>query len=115
MRSFGRQRRSSDHARRAVANSFRRSAPADFLVGSRGELRTAKEIKGKHPGIATINGGQHSAARKMLAIHGVDSDKELTFVQVGDESARLPALVSNSIQVAALTPPYVFSPGTNSK
>ena len=79
-----------------------------FWLVSRGEFRTAKELKGKYLGIATINGSQHSAARKMLAIHGVDSDKELTFVQVGDESAQLQALVSNSIQVAALTPPYVF-------
>ena len=66
------------------------------------------EFSVKHLGIATINGSQHSAARKMLAIHGVDSDKDLTFVQVGDESAQLQAMVSNSIQVAALTPPYVF-------
>jgi len=79
-----------------------------FWLVSRGEFRAAKDLKGKHLGIATINGSQHSAARKMLAIHGVDSDKELTFVQVGDESAQLQALVSNSIQVAALTPPYVF-------
>ena len=79
-----------------------------FWLVSRGEFRTAKELKGKHLGIVTINGSQHSAARKMLAIHGVDSDKELTFVQVGDESAQLQAMVSNSIQVAALTPPYVF-------
>ena len=79
-----------------------------FWLVSRGEFRTAKELKGKHLGIAMINGSQHSAARKMLAIHGVDSDKDLTFVQVGDESAQLQAMVSNSIQVAALTPPYVF-------
>ena len=79
-----------------------------FWLVSRGEFRAAKELKGKHLGIATINGSQHSAARKMLAIHGVDSDKDLTFVQVGDESAQLQALVGNSIQVAALTPPYVF-------
>ena len=32
----------------------------------------------------------------------------LTFVQVGDEASQLQALVSNSIQVAGLTPPYVF-------
>jgi NitT/TauT family transport system substrate-binding protein len=79
-----------------------------FWLVSRSEFRTAKELKGKHLGIVTINGSQHSAARKMLAIHGIDSDKELTFVQVGDEAAQLQALVSNSIQVAALTPPYVF-------
>jgi len=90
---------------RVVAVDLRR--PIFWLV-SRTEFRTAKELKGKILGIATINGSQHSAARKMLAIHGVDSDKELTFVQVGDEAAQLQALVSNSIQVAGLTPPYVF-------
>jgi ABC-type nitrate/sulfonate/bicarbonate transport system substrate-binding protein len=79
-----------------------------FWLVSRGEFRTAKELKGKVLGIATINGSQHSAARKMLAIHGVDSDKEMTFSQVGDEATQLQALMSNSIQVAGLTPPYVF-------
>ena len=44
----------------------------------------------------------------MLALHGVDSDKEMTFAQVGDEATQLQALISNSIQVAGLTPPYVF-------
>ena len=79
-----------------------------FWLVSRAEFRSAKDLKGKHLGIVTINGSQHSAARKMLSLHGIDSDKEMTFVQVGDESAQLQALVSNSIQVAALTPPYVF-------
>jgi len=90
---------------RVVSVDLRR--PIFWLV-SRGEFRTAKELKGKHLGIATINGSQHSAARKMLALHGVDSDKDLTFVQVGDESSQLQAMISSSIQVAALTPPYVF-------
>src|SRR5687768_14393838 len=42
-----------------------------FWLVSRTEFRTAKELKGKILGIATINGSQHSAARRMLAIHGV--------------------------------------------
>src|SRR5262245_60506604 len=90
---------------RVVSVDLRR--PIFWLV-SRGEFRSAKELKGKVLGIATINGSQHGAARRMLAIHGVDSDKELTFSQVGDEATQLQALVSNSIQVSALTPPYVF-------
>ena len=90
---------------RVVSVDLRR--PIFWLV-SRTEFRSAKELKRKSLGIATINGSQHSAARKMLALHGVDSDKELTFVQVGDEASQLQALVSNSIQVAGLTPPYVF-------
>jgi ABC-type nitrate/sulfonate/bicarbonate transport system substrate-binding protein len=90
---------------RVISVDLRR--PIFWLV-SRGEFRSAKELKGKVLGIVTINGSQHSAVRKMLAIHGVDSDKELTFSQVGDEATQLQALVSNSIQVAGLTPPYVF-------
>ena len=90
---------------RVISVDLRR--PIFWLV-SRGEFRGAKELKGKVLGIATINGSQHSAARKMLAIHGIDSDKDLTFSQVGDEATQLQALVSNSIQVAGLTPPYVF-------
>ena len=90
---------------RVVSVDLRR--PIFWLV-SRPEYRNAKDLKGKALGIATINGSQHSAARKMLAIHGVDADKELTFSQVGDEATQLQALISNSIQVAGLTPPYVF-------
>lgn len=90
---------------RVVSVDLRR--PIFWLV-SRGEFRAAKDLKGKTLGIATINGSQHSAARKMLALHGVDSDKDLTFAQVGDEATQLQALISNSIQVAGLTPPYVF-------
>lgn len=90
---------------RVVSVDLRR--PIFWLV-SRGEVRSAKELKGKILGIVTINGSQHSAVRKMLAIHGVDSDKEMTFSQVGDEATQLQALISNSIQVAGLTPPYVF-------
>jgi NitT/TauT family transport system substrate-binding protein len=90
---------------RVVSVDLRR--PIFWLV-SRAEFRTAKELKGKALGIVTINGSQHSAARKMLALHGVDSDKELSFSQVGDEATQLQALISNSIQVAGLTPPYVF-------
>lgn len=90
---------------RVVSVDLRR--PIFWLV-SRPEYRNAKDLKGKALGIATINGSQHSAARKMLAIHGVDADKELTFSQVGDEATQMQALISNSIQVAGLTPPYVF-------
>ncbi len=90
---------------RVVSVDLRR--PIFWLV-SRPEFRNAKELKGKTLGIATINGSQHSAARKMLAIHGVDADKDLTFAQVGDEATQMQALISNSIQVAGLTPPYVF-------
>jgi NitT/TauT family transport system substrate-binding protein len=90
---------------RVLAVDLRR--PIFWLV-ARPEYRSVKDLKGKVLGIATINGSQHTAARKMLSLRAIDADKDLTFVQVGDESAQLQALVSNSIQVSALTPPYIF-------
>jgi NitT/TauT family transport system substrate-binding protein len=90
---------------RVMAVDLRR--PIFWLV-ARAEYRSIKDLKGKVLGIATINGSQHTVAKKMLSLGGIDSDKDLTFIQVGDESAQLQALVSNSIQVSALTPPYVF-------
>lgn len=90
---------------RVVSVDLRR--PIFWLV-TRPEFRASRDLKGKLLGIVTINGSQHAAARKMLALHGVDADKELTFSQAGDEATHLQALISNSIQVSALTPPYVF-------
>jgi NitT/TauT family transport system substrate-binding protein len=90
---------------RVLAVDLRR--PIFWLV-TRSEYRSVKDLRGKFLGIVTINGSQHTAARKMLGLGGIDADKDLTFVQVGDESAQLQALVSNSIQVSALTPPYIF-------
>ena len=87
---------------RVLAVDLRR--PIFWLV-ARPEYRSVKDLKGKVLGIATINGSQHTVAKKMLSLGGIDSDKDLTFVQVGDESAQLQALVGNSIQVSALTPP----------
>lgn len=40
-----------------------------------------------------------------MALGGLDPDKDLTTVQVGEESMQLQALVSNAIQVAAISPP----------
>jgi ABC-type nitrate/sulfonate/bicarbonate transport system substrate-binding protein len=67
-----------------------------------------KELKGKLLGTATIGGSQHTAARKMLSSGGLDPDKDITTIAGGDEARHLQALVGNAIQVAAVSPPWVF-------
>jgi ABC-type nitrate/sulfonate/bicarbonate transport system substrate-binding protein len=57
-------------------------------------------------GIVTFGGSQHTTAKRMLALGGLNADKELTSIQVGEESVLLQALTTNSIQVAAISPPY---------
>jgi sulfonate transport system substrate-binding protein len=88
---------------RVISVTLRR--PLFFLVG-RPEYGSIKDLRGKTMGIVTFGGSQHTTAKRMLALGGLNADKELTAIQVGEESVLLQALTSNSIQVAAISPPY---------
>jgi ABC-type nitrate/sulfonate/bicarbonate transport system substrate-binding protein len=88
---------------RVVSVTLRR--PLFFLVG-RPEYDSIKDLRGKTMGIVTFGGSQHTTAKRMLALGGLNADKELTSIQVGEESVLLQALTTNSIQVAAISPPY---------
>ena len=88
---------------RVVSVTLRR--PLFFLVG-RPEYGSIKDLRGKTMGIVTFGGSQHTTAKRMLALGGLNADKELTSIQVGEESVLLQALTTNAIQVAAISPPY---------
>ena len=79
--------------------------PLFFLV-ARPEFNSIKDLKGKTMGIVTFGGSQHTTAKRMLVLGGLNADKELTAIQIGEESVLLQALTANSIQVAAISPPY---------
>lgn len=88
---------------RVVSVTLRR--PLFFLV-ARPEYKNIKDLKGRNLGIVTFGGSQHTTAKRMIALHGLNADKELTAIQVGEEAVLLQALISNAIQVAAISPPY---------
>jgi NitT/TauT family transport system substrate-binding protein len=90
---------------RVVSVSLRR--PIFWLV-SRPEYRSVKDLKGKVLATATIGGSQHTAAKKMISLGGLDPDKDLTTIAGGEESRHLQGLVSNTVQVAAISPPWVL-------
>ena len=90
---------------RVVSVSLRR--PIFWLV-SRPEYRSVKDLKGKVLATATIGGSQHTAAKTMISLGGLDPDKDLTTVAGGEESRHLQSLVSNTVQVAAISPPWVL-------
>jgi NitT/TauT family transport system substrate-binding protein len=90
---------------RAVSVSLRR--PLFWLI-ARPEYKSVKDLKGKIMGIVTVGGSQHTAARKLLALHGLDPDKDITALQAGEESRQLQALVTNAIQASAISPPWVL-------
>jgi ABC-type nitrate/sulfonate/bicarbonate transport system substrate-binding protein len=90
---------------RAVSVSLRR--PLFWLI-ARPEYKSVKELKGKALGIVTVGGSQHTAARKLITLGGLDPDKDVTAIQAGEEARQLQALVSNAIQVSAISPPWVL-------
>jgi NitT/TauT family transport system substrate-binding protein len=89
---------------RVVVVTLRR--PLFWLV-VRPEYRSIKDLKGKVLGISTIGGSQHMRAKAMLALGGLDPEKDITAVQINDQTMQLQALVNNSVQITALSPPWV--------
>jgi NitT/TauT family transport system substrate-binding protein len=89
---------------RVVVVTLRR--PLFWLV-VRPEYRSVKELKGKVLGISTIGGSQHLRAKGMLAAGGLDAEKDITSIQINDQTMQLQALISNSVQITALSPPWV--------
>ena len=88
---------------RVVSVTLRR--PLFFLV-ARPEYTSVKDLKGKTMGIVTFGGSQHTTAKRLIGLGGVNADRELTSIQVGEEAQLLQALLSGSIEVAAISAPY---------
>jgi NitT/TauT family transport system substrate-binding protein len=80
---------------RVVAVTLRR--PLYWLV-VRPEYRSVKDLKSKVLGISTIGGSQYNRAKAMLAMGGLDPDKDITSIQINDQTMQLQALVSNAVQ-----------------
>jgi NitT/TauT family transport system substrate-binding protein len=89
---------------RVVVVTLRR--PLFWLV-VRPEYRSIKELKGKVLGISTIGGSQHLRAKGMLAAGGLDAEKDITSIQINDQTMQLQAMINNSVQITALSPPWV--------
>jgi len=78
--------------------------PLFFLV-ARPEFKSISDLKGKVLGVTSIGGAQHTAVRHMLRKGGLNPDVDATTILAGDVPTQLQALVSNTIQAAALSPP----------
>jgi NitT/TauT family transport system substrate-binding protein len=82
------------------------ACPADlepvFLI-SRPEIKSASELKGKAAGVTRLNSSIHFYLRAALKNVGVDSDKEMTLLQLGGSPEIVAALEGGRISAAALT------------
>ncbi|MGH7783436.1 MAG: ABC transporter substrate-binding protein, partial [Candidatus Binatia bacterium] len=69
------------------------------------EIDTPEKLKKKRIAISRFGSAAHYAVRLVLMKFGIDPDKEVQMLQIGDESLRLAALRQGSVDATVLTPP----------
>ena len=87
---------------RAVASLL--DSPTHALI-AKPEYKSVKELKGKTAGIGNFGGTDEVVGRLMFKNLGVDSEKELKFIALGADRARLAALKEGLVDVAVIAPP----------
>jgi ABC-type nitrate/sulfonate/bicarbonate transport system substrate-binding protein len=70
---------------------------------ARPEIKSPADLKGKAAGITRLNSSIHFYLRSATRMIGVDSDKEMTLLQLGGSPEIVGALESGRIVAAALT------------
>ncbi len=75
------------------------------LVTARG-IKRVEDLKGKIIGISSFGGTPHSQAVMILRRHGINPDKDVTFLQIGGTPSRYAALEGGAVQAVMLVPPF---------
>jgi NitT/TauT family transport system substrate-binding protein len=69
------------------------------------EYKSGKELKRRTVGIGNFGGTDEVAGRMMLKSFGLDTEKDLKFIALGPDRARLAALKEGLVDVAVIAPP----------
>lgn len=95
----------SDLPAKVITQSLKKNL---FWLVTKPEVKSLSDLKGKIFGTTTFGGAQHLAAARLLQKAGINPDKDITVVIGGDVPAQLQSLMSDAIQLAALSPPTVI-------
>ena len=72
------------------------------------EIREAADLKGKKLAVSTVGGSGYVAMQYALRKLGLDPDKDVAMLQVGDFATRLASLASGTVQGTLLLPPFTL-------
>ncbi|HWO43222.1 MAG TPA: ABC transporter substrate-binding protein [Candidatus Eisenbacteria bacterium] len=76
-----------------------------YMLIVAGEIDTPEKLRNKRIAISRFGSGAHYAARLVLIKMGIDPDKDVQMLQIGDEPTRLAALRQGAADATVLTPP----------
>jgi NitT/TauT family transport system substrate-binding protein len=80
--------------------------PYTLYVGK--DIRSPAELKGKKLAVSTVGGSGYVAMQYALRKLGLDPDKDVAMLQVGDFGTRLASLASGTVQGTLLLPPFTL-------
>src|SRR5918992_419543 len=72
------------------------------------EIRDAGDLRGKKLAVSTVGGSGYVAAQYALRKLGLDPDKDVSMLQVGDFGTRLASLAAGTVQGTLLLPPFTL-------
>lgn len=70
-----------------------------------GNLKRPEDLKGKRIAVSRIGSNSHYFTIQALRRHGLEPNRDYTFLQSGGDPESLTALLTGNIEVACLTPP----------
>jgi len=79
---------------------------AQMYLVAQPKYKQVADLKGKTVGISAFGGAYDLVARTILKHHGLDPEKQVTLLQIGDSRTLYSALSAGSIDSAILGPPY---------
>lgn len=79
---------------------------SDHYLVTAPNIKRVEDLKGKNFGISSFGGTPHSEAIMILRKHGMNPEKDVTFLQIGGSSSRFAAMESGAVQAAMLVPPF---------
>ena len=79
---------------------------AQMYLVAQPKYKQVADLKGKTVGISVFGGAYDLAARTILKHHGLEPEKQVTLLQIGDSRTLYAALMAGTIDSAILGPPY---------
>lgn len=88
---------------RAISTGIR--APFFSIIGQN-KFKSIKDVKGAVIGLTSIGGTNHISTRITLSKLGLDPDRDVKFLAIGDEKVMFDAFKASRADVVVLAPPF---------
>ena len=79
-----------------------------YSLMARPEIRSLKDLKGKRLGVASLTAGEAFLSRRLLKDAGIDADRDMQMIVVGNTPERINALKAGVVDATTVSVPVDF-------